>query len=85
MKGLCRHTKYSHLGEEVRTGGDVRFSNKTLKVHLGDGPGKRSQTGVCLPDKQEALEPIPGTATKEMEGQRKEQLEGNKRTGEALK
>lgn len=38
----------------------------SLRLILEDGLGKCSQTVGCLSDKQEALDPIPGTATKEM-------------------
>lgn len=39
-----------------------------VRLTVEDGLGKCSQTVECLPDEREALDPIPGNATKETEG-----------------
>lgn len=56
-----------------------------LRLTVEDGLGKCSQTVECSPDKRKALDPIPGNATKEMEGGRKEEFRSNQRIKEAPK
>lgn len=40
VKGLCHYKEDSHLGEEVCTGGNVGFGNKSLMISFGGWAGE---------------------------------------------